>query len=116
MLTCRQRLELMRHIYNEDLSLSTPEAKGDIFQYLINRSNPKLSLANLLPSRLVLGRTTHVHRAASANCKNHFSQYSHSKSDKTSTYENEFCIRLPENTPSHHFHFKKSFQALVDSY
>ncbi|XP_033229959.1 kinesin-like protein unc-104 isoform X4 [Belonocnema kinseyi] len=47
----KQRLELMRHIYNEDLSLSTPEAKGDIFQYLINRSNPKLSLANLLPSR-----------------------------------------------------------------
>ncbi|XP_023288978.1 kinesin-like protein unc-104 isoform X15 [Orussus abietinus] len=47
----RQRLELMRHIYNEDLSPSTPEAKEDIFQCLTVYSNQKFSLANLLPSR-----------------------------------------------------------------
>lgn len=56
MLTCRQRLELMRHVYNEDSSPSTPEAKEDIFQCLTVYSNPKFSLANLLPSRLVLER------------------------------------------------------------
>lgn len=55
-LTCRQRLELMRHVYNEDSSPSTPEAKEDIFQCLTVYSNPKFSLANLLPSRLVLER------------------------------------------------------------
>ncbi|XP_043529588.1 kinesin-like protein unc-104 isoform X7 [Frieseomelitta varia] len=47
----RQRLELMRHVYNEDSSPSTPEAKEDIFQCLTAYSNPKFSLANLLPSR-----------------------------------------------------------------
>ncbi|XP_026829602.1 kinesin-like protein unc-104 isoform X7 [Ooceraea biroi] len=47
----RQRLELMRHVYNEDSSPSTPEAKEDIFQCLTVYSNPKFSLANLLPSR-----------------------------------------------------------------
>ncbi|CAL7940668.1 unnamed protein product [Xylocopa violacea] len=47
----RQRLELMRHVYNEDSSPSTPEAKEDIFQCLTGYSNPKFSLANLLPSR-----------------------------------------------------------------
>ncbi|EFN74180.1 Kinesin-like protein unc-104 [Camponotus floridanus] len=47
----RQRLELMRHVYNEDSSPSTPEAKEDIFQCLTIYSNPKFSLANLLPSR-----------------------------------------------------------------
>ncbi|XP_011301560.1 kinesin-like protein unc-104 isoform X3 [Fopius arisanus] len=47
----RQRLELMRHIYNEDLSPSTPEAKEDIFQCLTAYSNQRFSLANLLPSR-----------------------------------------------------------------
>ncbi|XP_043798268.1 kinesin-like protein unc-104 isoform X4 [Apis laboriosa] len=47
----RQRLELMRHVYNEDSSSSTPEAKEDIFQCLTAYSNPKFSLANLLPSR-----------------------------------------------------------------
>lgn len=56
MLTCRQRLELMRHVYNEDSSPSTPEAKEDIFECLTVYSNPKFSLANLLPSRLVLER------------------------------------------------------------
>ncbi|XP_072744087.1 kinesin-like protein unc-104 isoform X7 [Anoplolepis gracilipes] len=47
----RQRLELMRHVYNEDSSPSTPEVKEDIFQCLTVYSNPKFSLANLLPSR-----------------------------------------------------------------
>ncbi|XP_015436642.1 PREDICTED: kinesin-like protein unc-104 isoform X9 [Dufourea novaeangliae] len=47
----RQRLELMRHVYNEDSSPSTPEAKEDIFQCLTVYSYPKFSLANLLPSR-----------------------------------------------------------------
>ncbi|XP_046427428.1 kinesin-like protein unc-104 isoform X4 [Neodiprion virginianus] len=47
----RQRLELMRHIYNEDLSPSTPEAKEDFFPCLTVCSNQKFSLANLLPSR-----------------------------------------------------------------
>ncbi|XP_024943108.1 kinesin-like protein unc-104 isoform X5 [Cephus cinctus] len=47
----RQRVELMRHIYNEDLSPSTPEAKEDFFQCLTVYSNQKFSLANLLPSR-----------------------------------------------------------------
>lgn len=46
----------MRHVYNEDSSPSTPEAKEDIFQCLTVYSNPKFSLANLLPSRLVLER------------------------------------------------------------
>lgn len=43
-------------MYNEDSSPSTPEAKEDIFQCLTVYSNPKFSLANLLPSRLVLER------------------------------------------------------------
>ncbi|XP_066589122.1 kinesin-like protein unc-104 isoform X3 [Prorops nasuta] len=47
----RQRLELMRHVYNEDSSPSTPEAKEDIFQCFMVPSNPKLTFANLLPSR-----------------------------------------------------------------
>ncbi|XP_043279198.1 kinesin-like protein unc-104 isoform X4 [Venturia canescens] len=48
----RQRLELMRHIYNEDLSASSPEAKEDIFQCLpVYQHNQRFSLANLLPSR-----------------------------------------------------------------
>ncbi|PSN48270.1 Kinesin-like protein unc-104, partial [Blattella germanica] len=50
----RHRLELMRHIYNEDLSPETPEAKDDFFQCLSVCANQKFSLANLLPSRLVL--------------------------------------------------------------
>jgi len=44
----------MRHIYNEDLSPETPEAKDDFFQCLSVCANQKFSLANLLPSRLVL--------------------------------------------------------------
>ncbi|XP_021916348.1 kinesin-like protein unc-104 isoform X6 [Zootermopsis nevadensis] len=47
----RHRLELMRHIYNEDLSPETPEAKDDFFQCLSVCANQKFSLANLLPSR-----------------------------------------------------------------
>ncbi|XP_058794339.1 kinesin-like protein unc-104 [Phymastichus coffea] len=50
----RQRLELMRHTYDEDSSLiKTPEAKEDIFQCFLahHALNPKLSLVNLVPSR-----------------------------------------------------------------
>ncbi|XP_046405614.1 kinesin-like protein unc-104 isoform X7 [Ischnura elegans] len=50
----RHRLELMRQIYNEDLSPGTPEAREDFFQCLSVCANQKFSLANLLPSRLVL--------------------------------------------------------------
>ncbi|XP_063227790.1 kinesin-like protein unc-104 isoform X3 [Bacillus rossius redtenbacheri] len=47
----RHRLELMRQIYNEDLSPTTPEARDDLFQCLSVCANQRFSLANLLPSR-----------------------------------------------------------------
>nr|CAD7588872.1 unnamed protein product [Timema genevievae] len=49
----RHRLELMRHIYNEELSPETPDAPRDpdLFQCLSVCTNNKFSLANLLPSR-----------------------------------------------------------------
>ncbi|XP_049853671.1 kinesin-like protein unc-104 isoform X6 [Schistocerca gregaria] len=47
----RHRLELMRHIYNEDISPETPDVKDDFFQCLTVCPNQKFSLANLLPSR-----------------------------------------------------------------
>ncbi|KAK7869443.1 hypothetical protein R5R35_008169 [Gryllus longicercus] len=50
----RHRLELMRQIYNEDLSPETPEGREDLFHCLSVCANQKFSLANLLPSRLVL--------------------------------------------------------------
>ncbi|GLH09165.1 Kinesin-like protein unc-104 [Gryllus bimaculatus] len=47
----RHRLELMRQIYNEDLSPETPEGREDLFHCLSVCANQKFSLANLLPSR-----------------------------------------------------------------
>lgn len=48
----RTRLELMRHIYNEDLVTSplTPEQNAEDFFHCLNQP---FTLANLLPSRLV---------------------------------------------------------------
>ena len=52
---CRQRLELMRHIYNEDLSPNSPEAGEDFFQCLTAcGSAHHFSFYNLIPSRCVV--------------------------------------------------------------
>ena len=54
---CRSRLELMKVIYNEDLSPSTPEQEqGDFFHCLATCYPPSghhFSFSSLLPSRLV---------------------------------------------------------------
>ncbi|XP_036369357.1 kinesin-like protein unc-104 isoform X6 [Octopus sinensis] len=48
----RQRLELMRQIYNEDLSPETPEAKQDFFHCLAACGNQTyFNFYNLIPSR-----------------------------------------------------------------
>ncbi|KAJ8321092.1 hypothetical protein KUTeg_002679 [Tegillarca granosa] len=49
----RQRLELMRDIYNEDLSPQTPEAKQDFFQCLAGCAPNQnyFNFINLIPSR-----------------------------------------------------------------
>ena len=50
----RHRLELMRDIYNEDLSPGTPEAKQNFFQCLAGcgPSQNYFNFINLIPSRL----------------------------------------------------------------
>lgn len=51
---CRHRLELMRAIYNDDLSPDTPEAKQDFFHCLSGCGNQNyFNFVNLIPSRLV---------------------------------------------------------------
>lgn len=51
---CRHRLELMRHIYNEDLSPQTPDqARQDLFDCISVCASHRFSLANLMPSRFV---------------------------------------------------------------
>ena len=53
-LCCRHRLELMRVIYNDDLSPDTPEAKQDFFHCLSGCGNQNyFNFVNLMPSRLV---------------------------------------------------------------
>lgn len=53
-LSCRHRLELMRAIYNDDLSPDTPEAKQDFFHCLSGCGNQNyFNFVNLIPSRLV---------------------------------------------------------------
>ncbi|XP_041378535.1 kinesin-like protein unc-104 isoform X3 [Gigantopelta aegis] len=48
----RQRLEVMREIYNEDLSPDTPEAKQDFFHCLTGCSQQNVfNFYNLIPSR-----------------------------------------------------------------
>ncbi|KAF7995732.1 hypothetical protein HCN44_006839 [Aphidius gifuensis] len=47
----RQRLELMRHIYNEDPCYNNLDDKVNLFDCLMQQSNQRLSIANLLPSR-----------------------------------------------------------------
>lgn len=48
----RHRLELMRTVYNEDLSPDTPEAKQDIFHCLSACGQQNVfSFRNLLPNR-----------------------------------------------------------------
>ena len=51
---CRQRLELMRVVYNDDLSPDTPEAKQDFFHCLTGCGNQNyFNFINLIPSRFV---------------------------------------------------------------
>lgn len=56
---CRQRLELMRHVYNEELAesemaVSGPSGPGDLLRCLTQcPQTQRFSLATLLPSRLV---------------------------------------------------------------
>uniref|UniRef100_T1IJB9 OTU domain-containing protein 3 n=1 Tax=Strigamia maritima TaxID=126957 RepID=T1IJB9_STRMM len=49
----RHRLELMRQIYNEDLTPETPEVEEDDFFHCLSvyRQNQKFNFSNLIPSR-----------------------------------------------------------------